>query len=51
MLIGVTTKKLKTYYVDINSGNGNFSIHATVTEITKPALLALDNPPYGEVIK
>ena len=50
MLIGVTTKKLKTYDVDIHSVNGAFSLHATVTEIAKPELLTLDNPHYDEVI-
>ena len=41
MLMGTTTKRLKTYDVDINSVNGDFSVHAAVTEITKPELLTL----------
>ncbi|CAB3982951.1 Hypothetical predicted protein [Paramuricea clavata] len=51
MLMGVTTKKLKTYDVDIHLVNGDFSIHAMVTNIAKPDLLTLDNPHYDEVIE
>ena len=51
MLMGTTTKRLKTYDVDINSVNGDFSVHAAVTEIAKPELLTLDNPHYDKVIE
>ena len=49
--MGVTTKKLKSYDIDIDSVNGDFSLHATVTGIEKPELLTLDNPNYNEVIE
>ncbi len=51
MLMGTTTKRLKTYDVHINSVNGDFSLHATVTEIAKPEILTLDNPHYDKVIE
>ena len=51
MLMGVTTKKMKTYDVVVQSVNSDFRLDVNVTEIDKRELLSLDNPHYKQVIK
>jgi hypothetical protein len=49
--MGVTTKKMKTYDVVVQSVNSDFRLDVNVTEIDKRELLFLDNPHYKQVIK
>ena len=42
---------MKSYDIDIDSVNGDFSLHATVTGIEKAELLTRENPHYNEVIE
>ena len=51
MLMGVTTKKMKTYDVVVQSASSDFRLDVNVTEIDKRELLSLDNPHYKQVIK
>ena len=51
MLMGVVTKKMKSYGVVVHSVDGDFQLDVKVTEIEKRDLLTIDNPHYDQVIE
>ena len=49
--MGLVTKRIETYYVNISDTQGRFTLPVCVTKIVQRELLSLENPNYPEMLK
>ncbi|XP_022804811.1 uncharacterized protein LOC111342037 [Stylophora pistillata] len=51
IMMGVVTKPVEIFKVQISSLNGDFLLETDVTMVNRKQLLSMENPPYQQVLK